>query len=88
MNVNKARAEAFGLPSCAVGHKYAFEAVPTDIEVGPDGKLYVTSLPGGPEDPALGAQGRVLRIKATGGKPRTIVRGLVSPTGIAVAGQR
>ena len=85
VTVNKARAEAFGLPSCAVGHKYAFEAVPTDIEVGPDGKLYVTSLPGGPEDPALGAQGRVLRIKATGGKPRTIVRGLVSPTGIAVA---
>ena len=85
VTVNKARAEAFGLPSCTVGHKYAFEAVPTDIEVGPDGKLYVTSLPGGPEDPALGAQGRVLRIKATGGKPRTIVRGLVSPTGIAVA---
>lgn len=85
VRINKARAEAFGMPACTIGHKYAFEGVPTDIEVGPDGKLYVTSLPGGPEDPALGAQGRVLKVKPTGGKARTVVRGLVSPTGLAVA---
>ena len=84
VRINKARAEAFGLPACTIGHKYGFEAVPTDIEVAPNGKLYVTSLPGGPEDPALGAQGRILKIKPTGGKARTVVRGLVSPTGLAI----
>jgi hypothetical protein len=82
--VTRERAELLGLPACTVGHKYGFEAVPTDIEVGPDGNLYVTSLPGGPEDPALGANGRVLKVKATGGKARTVVRGLVSPTGLAI----
>jgi hypothetical protein len=85
VKITKSAAEANGLPDCTIGHKYAFEPVPTDIEVGPDGKLYVTSLPGGPEDGSLGAQGRVLRVKATGGKVKTLVRGLVSPTGIAVA---
>ena len=51
-------AKANGLPACTVGKKYAFESVPTDIEVGTDGFLYVTSLPGGPEDGSLGANGR------------------------------
>ena len=58
---------------------YAVEAVPTDVEVGPDGKLYVTSLPGGPEDPSLGANGRVLRIDPATGKVTTVVGGLISP---------
>jgi sugar lactone lactonase YvrE len=61
------------------------EAVPTDIELGPDGWLYVTSLPGGPEDGSLGANGRVLKVNPATGKVRTVVRGLVSPTGVAVA---
>ena len=46
------------LPGCVVGTTYDFEAVPTGVAVGPDGWLYVTSLPGGPEDPALGPSGR------------------------------
>ena len=50
-----------GLPDCVVGTTYDFEAVPTDVAVGADGWLYVTSLPGGPEDPALGARGAILR---------------------------
>jgi hypothetical protein len=85
VKVTKAAAEANGLPACTVGSKYAFEAVPTDIEVGPDGNLYVTSLPGGPEDGSLGANGRVLRVKPGGGKVKAVVRGLISPTGLAVA---
>jgi len=85
VKVTPSGAEANGLPACSIGHKYGFEAVPTDIEVGPDGNLYVTSLPGGPEDGSLGANGRVLRVKPGGGKVKTLVRGLVSPTGIAVA---
>ena len=78
-------AEANGLPRCTVGRKYAFESVPTDIEVGPDGSLYVTSLPGGPEDGSLGANGRVLKINPATGRVSQIAGGLVSPTGVAVA---
>jgi hypothetical protein len=83
--VTRAAAEANGLPRCTIGKRFALEGVPTDIEVGPDGKLYVTSLPGGPEDGSLGANGRVLKINPTSGKVRTITGGLISPTGVAVA---
>lgn len=78
-------AEALGLPRCTVGRKYAFESVPTDIEVGPDGALYVTSLPGGPEDGSLGANGRVLKVNPATGRVKLVAGGLISPTGVAVA---
>lgn len=48
--------------ACVVGHEYAFEPMPTDVEIGPDGWLYVSSFPGGPEDPSLGARGAIFRI--------------------------
>ncbi|HRD59854.1 ScyD/ScyE family protein [uncultured Nocardioides sp.] len=85
VKVSAGAAKANGLPSCVVGKKFALEAVPTDIEVGPDGMLYVTSLPGGPEDGSLGVNGRVLRVNPTTGKVKTVVGGLLSPTGVAVA---
>jgi len=85
VKITAAGAQANGLPACTVGRKYAFEAVPTDIEVGPDAYLYVTSLPGGPEDGSLGAHGRVLRINPVTGDVTTLAGGLVSPTGLAVA---
>ncbi|MFC7495107.1 MULTISPECIES: ScyD/ScyE family protein [unclassified Nocardioides] len=78
-------AEAQKLPQCAVGLDYFFEAVPTDVEVGPDGKLYVTALPGGPEDPSLGARGRLVKVNPKSGKVTTVAGGLVSPVGVAVA---
>lgn len=78
-------AEEQKLPQCAVGLDYYFEAVPTDVEVGPDGSLYVTSLPGGPEDPSLGARGQVFKVNPKSGKVTTVAGGLVSPVGVAVA---
>ena len=78
-------AEANHMPACAVGKRYALEAVPTDIEVGPDGQLYVTSLSGGPEDGTLGFNGRLLKINPATGKVKTLVGGLFTPTGVAVA---
>ena len=39
-------AAANGLPSCMVGITYVAEPVPTDVEVGPHGQLFVTTLPG------------------------------------------
>ena len=50
-----------GFPDCTVGLTYNFEPVPTDVEVSNSGILYVTTLPGGPEDPSLGARGRCTR---------------------------
>ena len=83
--VTKSAAKANGMPDCVVGKKFALEAVPTDIEVGPEGQLYVTSLPGGPEDGSLGLNGRVLRIDPTSGQVTTLADGLFTPTGVAVA---
>jgi hypothetical protein len=85
LKVTSAAAEANHLPKCTIGKKYAVEAVPTDVEYGPDGQLYVTSLPGGPEDPSFGANGRLLKINPATGKVTTVAGGLLSPTGVAVA---
>jgi DNA-binding beta-propeller fold protein YncE len=41
--------ERVKLPQCAVGQTYYGEPVPTDVEVGTDGMLYVSLLPGFPE---------------------------------------
>jgi len=78
-------AGAFGIPECAVGEKYWFEGVPTDVEVGERGRLYVTSLPGGPEDPSLGERGSIFRVNPRTGRVRRVVEELMSPTGLAVA---
>jgi hypothetical protein len=47
-------------------------------------KLAVTTLPGGPEDPSLGARGSIYRVDARSGGTRRIAEGLMSPTGVAV----
>ncbi|MGY4857467.1 ScyD/ScyE family protein [Cryobacterium sp. AP23] len=74
----------YGYPECAAGVPYAFEPVPTDVEVGPDGWLYVTSLPGGPEDPSLGARGSVVKINPANGEIVTVATGFVGATGVAI----
>jgi hypothetical protein len=61
---------------------YGFEAVPTDVEVGPDHALYVTALPGGPGgsvDP-----GSVYRISRWGGHPQRIATGFNEATNLAI----
>jgi hypothetical protein len=84
VRVSAAAAKALGLPDCVAGHTYWFEPVPTDVERGRDGWLYVTLLPGGPEDGSLGANGRVVKINPHTGKVVTVARGLSGPTGLAV----
>lgn len=79
-------AEATGIPACAVGETYSFEPVPTDVERGGDGMLYVSLLPGGPEDPSLGARASVLRVDPDTGTSEVVAGGLLSATGLAVAG--
>jgi len=70
-----------GLPECTVGETYRSEPVPTDVEVGPDGHLYVTSLPGVPE--GLGA-GSVFRINPRTGAVRRVATGFLGAVDVAV----
>ena len=77
-------AAGFGLDPCVVGHPFSLEPVPTDVERGPDGKLYVSSLPGGPEDGSLGSIGSVYRIDPRTGTVTLLATGLSGATGLAV----
>lgn len=81
--ITAAQAAGMGVPACA-GLTYSFEFVPTDVEMGPDGWLYVSSLPGGPEDASLGARGAVFRVNPNNGRTQPYVTGILSPTGIAL----
>ncbi len=72
-----------GAPNCVVGVRYAFEPVPTDVERDGQGNLWVSVLPGGPEDPSLGARGAVYKINKHG-TVRRIHGGFVGATNLAV----
>ena len=72
------------LPACVVGKTYKFEAVPTDVEVGRDGYLYVTTLPGGPEDASLGARGKVYRVNPHNGHIKLVATGFAGATNLAI----
>jgi hypothetical protein len=78
-------AEANKIPACAVGLEYWFEPVPTDVELGNDGWLYVSSLPGGPEDGSTGPQGRVYKVNPKSGKVKLVAGGFISTVDVAVA---
>lgn len=73
-----------GLPACVGGLTYNFEAVPTDIELGWGG-AYVSLLPGGPEDPSLGARGSVVKINPFTGSVRPYASGFLGATDLAVS---
>jgi hypothetical protein len=82
-------AQEFGAPpgsfDCLAGVTYAFEPVPTDVEVDQHGTLHVSILPGGPESPALGARGKVFAVNAATGGMRVEASGLLGATNVAVA---
>jgi hypothetical protein len=72
------------LPECVIGASYVGEPVPTDVELGQDGMLYVTSLPGFPESPGTGS---VYRIdpRVAGGNPQLVYGGFTGATDLAVS---
>ncbi len=84
VTVSAEAATALELPECVVGQKIFLEPVPTDVEVGPNGNLYVSTLPGGPDDENLGLNAAVYRINPETGKVRKLAGGLLSATGVAV----
>jgi hypothetical protein len=71
-----------GLPDCLIGATYYGEPVPTDVEVGPDGWYYVSSLPGGPELPGTGS---VWRVNPRDGSLEHVATGLTGAVDLAVA---
>lgn len=77
--ITAADTEAYGLPACAAGSTYTAEPVPTDVELGPDGMLYVSTLSGDP------APGSVYRVNPTTGAFTQIATGFVGATNLAVA---
>ncbi len=72
-----------GLPACVGGLTYNFEPVPTDIELSHSG-AFVSLLPGGPEDPSLGARGSVVKVNLWNGSSRTVADGILGATDLAV----
>ncbi|GAA4360957.1 ScyD/ScyE family protein [Angustibacter luteus] len=77
-------AAGLGLPDCVVGVTYNFEPVPTDVEVGPWGHLYVSLLPGGPEGPQLGARGSVYTVNPFTRSTHRVATGFLGATNVAV----
>ena len=78
-------AKKLGLAGCVVGKTFDFEPVPTDVQVGPGGALYVTTLPGGPEGTVLGPRGSVYRVSADGSKVSRIATGFAGATNLAIS---
>lgn len=85
LRIDAGFAERSGWPACSIGKTYRFEGVPTDVEVGPKGILYVSTLPGGPEDGSLGAAASVYKVNPRTGRIVKLAGGLVSATGLAVS---
>jgi Gluconolactonase len=82
--VTQAEADALGMPACMVGVTYDFEPVPTDVEVGPGGSIYVTTLPGGPEGPELGARGSLWKVNPSTHSVTKIATGFAGATNLAI----
>ena len=83
LKLTKAAAAVLKLPRCTVGLTYRFEPVPTDVEVH-GGNFYVTTLPGGPESPGLGARGKVYRVNPSNGRVTLVAKGFLGATNLAV----
>lgn len=88
VRITAEQAAALGAPSCVVGVTYRFEPVPTDIEQGPGGWLWVTTLPGGPEGPELGARGSLYRMSPTGSNAAKVATGFLGATNLAIGSGR
>ncbi|MGI8881970.1 MAG: ScyD/ScyE family protein [Jatrophihabitans sp.] len=84
VKISKVFAAANGLPDCAIGFTYNFEPVATDVEVGPGGSLYATTLPGGPEGPNNGNPGSVYEINQYSGKNWRFATGFNGATNLAI----
>ena len=84
--VTKAAAEATGLPGCVAGKTMASSRCPPTSRSTRPAQLVVSLLPGGPEDPSLGARGKVVRINPLNGDRTLVGEGFAAATNVAVDG--
>jgi hypothetical protein len=77
-------AKAQHLPPCVIGHNYRFEPVPTDIEIGPGGLLYVSALTAAVF--AGAPAGEVFTLNPRTGALKLYASGFQGATGVAVTG--
>jgi hypothetical protein len=84
VTITEAAATASELPACTVGAQWITEPVPTDVEVH-HGSLYVSTLPGGPEDPSLGARGSVYRVNPWSGSVKQVATGFAGAANLAIS---
>lgn len=85
VKVTAVLAASLGLPGCAIGATYTFEPAPTDVEIGPDGLLYVSTMPGGPGGGALAARGSVFSVDPETGEVEEVASGFRGAIDLAVA---
>lgn len=84
VKLTAAQVSTLGAPSCLAGATYSFEAVPTDVQRGEDGRLWVSTLPGGPEDPSLGARGSVYTVNPWRHTSNRVATGFLGATNLAL----
>lgn len=84
VRITAALAATQGFPGCTIGSTYAFEPEPTDVEVGPDGLLYVSTMPGGLSGGALAARGSVFSVDPETGETREVASGFRGAVDLAV----
>ncbi len=82
--VSAEAAQAQGLPDCVVGLPFAFEPVPTDVEMNSAGFVIASLLPGGPEDASLGARGAVIRVAPWDNEWSPLATGFLGATNVAI----
>ncbi len=91
IHVTEELATEYELDPCTIGTRYNLEAVPTDIEVAPSGRLFVSLLPGeGNADgtPAMEGLGSVVKVNPATGNVNEVATGFTGATNIALAGKR
>lgn len=91
IHITEELANDYELDPCTVGTRYNLEPVPTDVEVAPDGQLFVSLLPGeGNADgtPPMEGLGAVVRVNPNNGVTREVATGFTGATNLALAGRR
>ncbi len=83
VKVTAAAAKAAGLPACVAGTTYVLEPVPTDVQLRGI-NLYITTLPGGPEDGSLGANGSVYEFNLFSRELRRVATGFSGASNLAI----
>lgn len=71
------------VPDCVVGRKFTHEPVPTDVQIGHRGYLYVSTLQGAAGE--ILPLSKVYRVNPVSGSTKVVAGGMHGATGLAIA---